>query len=166
MARPSTTSGIVAVEGPPWKMVYAGSVGDEISIEDAQKSAALAMCCTLANLKGALGGSLDRVDRFVKLMGFVRCRPDFMQAPTVINGASEVLLEIFGQDRLPARLGHRGCGAPRWGQRRDRRGGAPVLLTPAADASGLIRPSHNGSAASGSVRHRFSRARLFLVVRV
>ena len=97
------TSGIVAVEGPPWKMVYAGSVGDELSIEDAQKSAALAMCCTLANLKGALGGSLDRVDRFVKLMGFVRCRPDFMQAPTVINGASEVLLAVFGQDRLPAR---------------------------------------------------------------
>ena len=97
------TSGIVAVEGPPWKMAYAGSVGDELSIEDAQKSAALAMCCTLANLKGALGGSLDRVDRFVKLMGFVRCRPDFMQAPAVINGASEVLLAVFGQDRLPAR---------------------------------------------------------------
>ena len=97
------TSGIVAVEGPPWKMAYAGSVGDELSIEDAQKSAALAMGCTRANLKGALGGSLNRVDRFVKLMGFVRCRPDFMAAPTVINGASEVLLAIFGQDRLPAR---------------------------------------------------------------
>ena len=62
------------MEGPPWKMVYAGSVGDDISVEDAQKSAALAMVCTLANLKGALGGSLNRVDRFVKLMGFVRCR--------------------------------------------------------------------------------------------
>lgn len=97
------TSGIVAVEGPPWKMVYAGSVGDDISVEDAQKSAALAMVCTLANLKGALGGSLDRVDRFVKLTGFVRSRADFVQAPTVINGASEVLLNIFGQDRLPAR---------------------------------------------------------------
>ena len=97
------TSGIVAVEGPPWKMAYAGSVGDELSVEDAQKSAALAMVCTLANLKGALGGSLNRVDRFVKLMGFVRCPADFMQAPTVINGASEVLLNIFGPDRLPAR---------------------------------------------------------------
>ena len=84
-------------------MVYAGSVGDDISVEDAQKSAALAMVCTLANLKGALGGSLNRVDRFVKLMGFVRCQSDFMQAPTVVNGASEVLLNIFGQDRLPAR---------------------------------------------------------------
>ena len=97
------TSGIVAVEGPPWKMAYAGSVGDELSIEDAQQSAALAMRCTLANLKGALGDSLDRVDRFLKLMGYVRCRPDFGDAPQVINGASEVLAAIFGTDRLPAR---------------------------------------------------------------
>lgn len=97
------TSGIVAVEGPPWQMAYAGSVGDELNLEDAQKSAALAMQCTLANLKGALGGSLDRVDRFVKVMGFVRCKPDFGDPPLVINGASEVLAAIFGADRLPAR---------------------------------------------------------------
>lgn len=97
------TSGIVAVEGPPWKLAYAGLVGDEIDVETAKKSAALAMMCTLANLKGALGGSLDRVDRFVKLMGFVRCRPDFGDPPLVINGASEVLSSIFGADRLPAR---------------------------------------------------------------
>ncbi|WP_420640399.1 RidA family protein [Candidatus Poriferisocius sp.] len=97
------TSGIVAVEGPPWSMAYAGSVGDEIDLETAQKSAALAMRCTLGNLKGVLGGSLDRVDRFVKVMGFVRCRPEFTDPPLVINGASEVLAAIFGADRLPAR---------------------------------------------------------------
>ena len=97
------TSGIVAVEGPPWKLAYAGSVGDELDVETAKKSAALAMLCTLANLKGALGGSLDRVDRFVKLMGFIRCRPEFRDPPLVMNGASEVLLAIFGADRLPAR---------------------------------------------------------------
>jgi enamine deaminase RidA (YjgF/YER057c/UK114 family) len=97
------TSGIVAVEGPPWKMAYAGSVGDDLDVEDAQKSAALAMRCTLANLKGVLGGSLDRVDRFLKIMGFVRCRPEFGDAPLVVNGASEVLAAIFGADRLPAR---------------------------------------------------------------
>ena len=97
------TSGIVAVEGPPWKLAYAGLVGEDLDVETAKKSAALAMLCTLANLKGALGGSLDRVDRFVKLMGMVRCRPDFGDPPLVINGASEVLLAIFGADRLPAR---------------------------------------------------------------
>ncbi|MEQ1873693.1 MAG: RidA family protein [Ilumatobacteraceae bacterium] len=97
------TSGIVAVEGPPWKLAYAGSVGDELDVEEAKKSAALAMLCTLANLKGALGGSLDRVDRFVKLMGFVRCKPEFKDPPLVMNGASELLLSIFGADHLPAR---------------------------------------------------------------
>ena len=97
------TSGIVAVEGPPWKLAYAGLVGEELDVEAAKKSAALAMLCTLANLKGALGGSLERVERFVKLMGFVRCRPDFGDAPLVVNGASEVLAAIFGSELLPAR---------------------------------------------------------------
>lgn len=97
------TSGIVAVEGPPWKMVYAGSVGDELDVEDAQKSAAQAMLNTLGNLRGALGGTLDRVERFVKFTGFVRCRPDFGDMPLVVNGASEVLRSIFGDALLPAR---------------------------------------------------------------
>lgn len=97
------TSGIVAVEGPPWKLAYAGSVGDDLDVETAQQSAALAIVCTLANLKGALGGSLDRVDRFLKIMGFVRCRPEFTDMPLVVNGASEVLGAVFGTDRLPAR---------------------------------------------------------------
>jgi enamine deaminase RidA (YjgF/YER057c/UK114 family) len=97
------TSGIVAVDGPPWKLAYAGSVGDDIDIETAHKSAALAMICTLANLKGALGGSLDGIDRFLKIVGYVRCGPDFRDTPLAINGASEVLISIFGADRLPAR---------------------------------------------------------------
>ncbi len=97
------TSGIVAVEGPPWKMAYAGSVGDDVDVETGKESAALAMVCTLANLRGALDGSLDRVDRFLKIMGFVRCRPEFTDMPQVVNGASEVLKAVFGEDRLPAR---------------------------------------------------------------
>ncbi|MBM12588.1 MAG: hypothetical protein CL759_10975 [Chloroflexi bacterium] len=97
------TSGIVAVEGPPWKLAHAGSVGNELDLETACRSAALAMVCTLANLKGALDGSLDRIDRFVRLSGYVRCLPDFMQLPNVMDGASEVLEEIFGDELLPAR---------------------------------------------------------------
>ena len=97
------TSGIVAVEGPPWKLAYAGSVGDDLDVEQGKESAALAMKCTLANLRGALDGSLDQVDRFIKIMGFVRCKPEFGDAPAVINGASEVLEQVFGSDRLPAR---------------------------------------------------------------
>lgn len=97
------TSGIVAVEGPPWKMVHAGSVGDELDVETAQRSAGQAMLNTLGNLRAALGGSLERVERFVKFTGFVRCRPDFGDMPLVVNGASEVLRAIFGDDLLPAR---------------------------------------------------------------
>lgn len=97
------TSGIVAVEGPPLKLAYAGSVGDEIDVETGQQSARQAMLNTLGNLKGALGGSLDGVDRFLKFTGFVRCQPTFRDAPLVVNGASEVLKSIFGEDRLPAR---------------------------------------------------------------
>jgi len=97
------TSGIVAVEGPPLKMVYAGSVGDDLDIEAGQKSAAQAMLNTLGNLKGVLGGSLDRIDRFLKFTGFVRCQPTFGDAPLVVNGASELLESIFSKDLLPAR---------------------------------------------------------------
>lgn len=97
------TSGVVAVEGPPWKLAYAGSVGDEIDVETAAESAAQAMRNSLGNLKAALGGSLDRVDRVVKLTGYVRCLPDFGGAPTVMDGASSVLAEIFGDELLPAR---------------------------------------------------------------
>jgi enamine deaminase RidA (YjgF/YER057c/UK114 family) len=96
-------SGTVAVEGPPLKLAFAGSVGDDISLEDAQRSAAGAMVSTLGNLRGALGGSLNRVERFLRLTGYVRCSPDFGQTPQVMNGASELLRDIFGEERIPAR---------------------------------------------------------------
>jgi enamine deaminase RidA (YjgF/YER057c/UK114 family) len=97
------TSGTVAVEGPPLKLAFAGSVGDDLDLETAQKSAAGAMLSTLGNLRGALGGSLNRVERFVKLVGYVRAGPDFGQTPQVMNGASELLRDIFGEELLPAR---------------------------------------------------------------
>jgi enamine deaminase RidA (YjgF/YER057c/UK114 family) len=97
------TSGIVAVEGPPWKLAYAGSVGDELDVDTAKESAALAMRCTLANLRGALGGSLNRVERLLRLTGYVRCLPSFTNPPAVMDGASQVLVDIFGADLLPVR---------------------------------------------------------------
>ena len=97
------TSGTVAVEGPPLKLAFAGSVGDDLDLETAQKSAAGAMLSTLGNLRGALGGSLNRVERFLKLVGYVRAGPDFGRSPQVMNGASELLRDIFGEELLPAR---------------------------------------------------------------
>ena len=74
----------------------AGKVGDEVSAEEA---AGYARTCVLNALAAAQSviGSLDRVTRIVKVTGFVASAPDFTGQPTVLNGASEVLGEIFGE---------------------------------------------------------------------
>ncbi|WP_179873063.1 RidA family protein [Microcella indica] len=73
-----------------------GKVGAEVSAEDA---AGYARTCVLNALAAAQSviGSLDRVTRIVKVTGFVASAPDFTGQPTVLNGASEVLGEIFGE---------------------------------------------------------------------
>lgn len=96
------TSGVVAVEGPPLKLAYGGRLGDDLSLEEGQASAAGAMISTLSNLRGLLG-SLDKVERFLKVTGFVRCAPEFTDMPKVMDGASQLLVDIFGQDLTPAR---------------------------------------------------------------
>jgi enamine deaminase RidA (YjgF/YER057c/UK114 family) len=96
------TSGIVAVEGPPLRLAYAGCVGDDLSVEDGQLSARGALLSTLGNLAGALGG-LDRIERFLKMTGFVRATPDFQRTPAVMDGASQLLADVFGAELLPAR---------------------------------------------------------------
>jgi enamine deaminase RidA (YjgF/YER057c/UK114 family) len=96
------TSGTVAVEGDPLRLAYPGCLGRDISIEDAQLSARGAIISTLGNLSGSLGG-LERVERFVKLVGYVRATPDFEHTPKVMDGASQLLLDVFGRELLPAR---------------------------------------------------------------
>lgn len=96
------TSGIVAVEGPPLRLAYAGCLGDDLSVEDGQLSARGALLSTLGNLAGALGG-LDRIQRFLKMTGYVRATPDFQKTPTVMDGAAQLLADVFGTELLPAR---------------------------------------------------------------
>jgi enamine deaminase RidA (YjgF/YER057c/UK114 family) len=72
-----------------------GKVGAEVSADDAKAYARTAALNALAAVEAAIG-SLDRVTRVVKLVGFVSSAPDFTGQPGVINGASEVLAEIFG----------------------------------------------------------------------
>lgn len=81
------------------QLVRTGKVGTDIS---ASEAAALARICTLNALAAAKAtlGSLDRVTRIVKVNGFVASHPDFIGQPQVLNGASEILGEIFGD------LGH------------------------------------------------------------
>jgi enamine deaminase RidA (YjgF/YER057c/UK114 family) len=73
---------------------------------DAAAGAAAARACGLAliaQLRAACGGDLDRVRRVVKLTGFVNASPEFTEHPQVINGASELMLEVFGEAGRHAR---------------------------------------------------------------
>lgn len=75
--------------------VYTGKCGADVSMEDAQKAAALCVINCLAAIKGVIG-DLDRIQEFVKVTGFVNCELGFTAQPQVMNGASNLLKEIFG----------------------------------------------------------------------
>lgn len=79
-----------------------GQVGGELSLEQGQEAARLSVVSCLASLKSALG-SLDNVDRIVKLLGFVNCAPGFTDTSAVIDGASELLVRAFGESGVHAR---------------------------------------------------------------
>ena len=82
---------------------WVGKVGVDYSLEEGQAAAREVCINLLAQLKVACGGDLDRVVRAVKLNGFVNCTPDFIQQPHVINAASELLVQIFGEAGKHAR---------------------------------------------------------------
>ena len=74
-----------------------GCVGDDLTQEAGYQAARQTGIAILATLRSCLG-SLDRVQRVVKVMGVVRCTSDFDRQPAVINGCSELLVEVFGQE--------------------------------------------------------------------
>lgn len=79
-----------------------GRLGEDVSLEDGIKAARGCGLMILAQLKAALG-SLDRVERIVKLGGFVNSTPDFTDQPEVVNGASNLMLDVFGDAGKHAR---------------------------------------------------------------
>jgi enamine deaminase RidA (YjgF/YER057c/UK114 family) len=83
---------------------FIGKLGDGISIADGQAAARLCALNILAQLRAACAGDLDRVRRCLRLGGFVNCTPDFTDMPQVINGASDLLVEILGDSGRHARL--------------------------------------------------------------
>ena len=87
----------VSGQGPlrDGKPVYIGQVGGELSLEDGYKAAQICTLNSLAAIK-ALIGSLDRVEEVVHVRGFVNSAPDFHDQPKVVNGASELLVDLFG----------------------------------------------------------------------
>ena len=85
------------------KVQYPGALGRDVSLEDGIKSARLCAINVLAQLKDAVGGDLDRVKRIVKLLGFVNATADFKDHPKVINGASDLMVDVFGDKGRHAR---------------------------------------------------------------
>ena len=79
-----------------------GRAGADVNVEEAARRAKICMMNTLAALEQALG-SLDQVIRPVKLLGFVACLDNFTQQADVINGASRLLLDVFGESGRAAR---------------------------------------------------------------
>jgi len=80
-----------------------GTVGVDVSPEDAARAARMCGVNLLAQIKDALGGDLERVVRIVKLGGFVQAGPDFIAIPAVINGCSDLMVEVFGDAGRHAR---------------------------------------------------------------
>jgi len=73
-----------------------GIVGDNVTIEDGIKMAELCALSLLSQLKEACNGDLDRVKKVVKLGGFVASSQDFSKQPEIINGASDLMVKVFG----------------------------------------------------------------------
>lgn len=76
---------------------YKGRVPDEVSLEDAIKAAQVCGINIISQLNAALDGNLNRITRIVRLGGFVNCTPDFTDQPKVINGASDLMVEVFAE---------------------------------------------------------------------
>jgi len=81
-----------------------GKVGADISVEHGIEAAKLCVINIIAAVKTGLDGDWNKLDSFVKLTGFVNCLDNFTEQPTIINGASDLLVDIFGDQGRHARV--------------------------------------------------------------
>jgi enamine deaminase RidA (YjgF/YER057c/UK114 family) len=84
------------------ELISKGLLGQDVEVEDANKAARICTLNALAAIKGVIG-DLDRIKQIVRVVGYVASIPSFTQQPAVVNGASELLLEIFGEAGKHAR---------------------------------------------------------------
>jgi enamine deaminase RidA (YjgF/YER057c/UK114 family) len=88
--------------GADGKLVARGKLGENVSIEDGQAAARVCAINLLAQVKAALG-DLDKLARVVRLGGFINSAPTFLEGPKVMNGASDLMVEVFGDKGRHAR---------------------------------------------------------------
>jgi enamine deaminase RidA (YjgF/YER057c/UK114 family) len=84
------------------ELISKGLLGQDVEIDEANKAARICTLNALAAIKGVIG-DLDRIKQIVRVVGYVASFPTFTQQPAVVNGASELLLEIFGENGKHAR---------------------------------------------------------------
>jgi enamine deaminase RidA (YjgF/YER057c/UK114 family) len=80
----------------PLQVRFKGKVGKDLSVKEGQEAARLCTINALAQLKSVLG-NLDKIKKFVKVSGFVNCDASFTNHPQVINGASDFIVQLFGE---------------------------------------------------------------------
>jgi enamine deaminase RidA (YjgF/YER057c/UK114 family) len=85
------------------KDLHSGKLGERVSLEHGREAAKLCAINILAQVKAALDGDLDRVVRCLRLTGFVNATPEYTDHPQVINGASDFMVEVFGDAGRHAR---------------------------------------------------------------
>lgn len=104
---------LVAGHGPfvGGKPAYRGKLGADMSVEDGQRAAAATALNVLATLKTELG-ELSRIRRFVKLLVFVNSTPEFAEHHLVANGATDLLVTVFGDAGRPTRSAVGMCSLP------------------------------------------------------
>ena len=90
-------------------IMYRGRLGDGMTVDDGYQAARLCALNIIAQVREACRGNLDRVVRCVKLGGFVCSTPDFTDQPKVLNGASDLMIEVFDEKGQHARFA---VGAP------------------------------------------------------
>ncbi|MBI77669.1 MAG: hypothetical protein CMM53_07815 [Rhodospirillaceae bacterium] len=85
---------------PQWNgdLPFIGKVGREFSVEEGYEAARMSALNVIAHAKKALAGDLDRVLKVAKLKGYVNVTPDLAEVAGVVNGASELMVEVFGEE--------------------------------------------------------------------
>ena len=84
------------------EVTITGFLGKEVSIEDANRAAQVCTLNALAAIKGVIG-DLDQIKSIIRVVGYVASTPEFTKQPAVVNGASDLLLQIFGDEGKHAR---------------------------------------------------------------
>jgi len=99
---------------PQWEgeLRYVGKVGREFSVADGQAAARLCALNVLAQAALVLDGNLDRIRQIAKVGGFVNCMSEVTEIGAVVNGASELFIEIFGERGQHARTAVGACSMP------------------------------------------------------